>query len=117
MPSREPYARIAITLPQADLATADRLAAVQDRSRSWIIAEALRRYAAAFPSADSPSLLGASRHAQLLRDASLSAEARVHEAEGVTVVGAATPQSLEVPLRFTSFDEFLRWRHAHSDWQ
>ena len=40
-----PYARISITLPAEDLAAADRLAAQQDRSRSWIVAEAIRRYA------------------------------------------------------------------------
>jgi len=38
------YARIAITLPPDDLAAADRLAAAHDRSRSWIVAEALRQY-------------------------------------------------------------------------
>jgi hypothetical protein len=38
MPKRKLYARIAITLPDADLAAADRLARAQDRSRSWIVA-------------------------------------------------------------------------------
>jgi metal-responsive CopG/Arc/MetJ family transcriptional regulator len=47
MTSRQPYARIAITLPPEDLAAADRLAAQQDRSRSWIVAEAVRQYVAA----------------------------------------------------------------------
>jgi hypothetical protein len=46
MPRKSPYARIAITLPQADLAAADQLARDQDRRRSWIIAEAIRQYAA-----------------------------------------------------------------------
>lgn len=45
MPKPDYYARIAITLPPEDLATADRLAAEQDRSRSWIVAEAIRQYA------------------------------------------------------------------------
>ena len=44
MPRGKPFARIAITLPSVELAAADRLAAAQDRSRSWIVAEAVRRY-------------------------------------------------------------------------
>lgn len=46
MPKSVYFARIAITLPPEDLETADRLAAEQDRSRSWIVAEAIRQYAA-----------------------------------------------------------------------
>jgi predicted transcriptional regulator len=45
MPPRRPrLARISITLPRAVLAAADRLAARLDRSRSWVIAEAVRRF-------------------------------------------------------------------------
>ncbi|MCC6245574.1 MAG: CopG family transcriptional regulator [Gemmatimonadaceae bacterium] len=46
MPTAKPYARIAITLPESELAAADRLAKSQDRSRSWVIAEAIRYYVA-----------------------------------------------------------------------
>jgi len=46
MPKSKRYARIAITLPEQDLAAADRMALAKDRSRSWIVAEAIRRYAA-----------------------------------------------------------------------
>jgi hypothetical protein len=35
-----------MTLPQSELAAVDRLAAAQDRWHSWIVAEAIRRYAA-----------------------------------------------------------------------
>ena len=44
MPRGKPFARSAITLPAEEFAAADRLAAAQDRSRSWIVAEAVRRY-------------------------------------------------------------------------
>jgi len=47
MSKTPPYARIAITLPPDTLRAADELAAQQDRSRSWIVAEAIRQYAAA----------------------------------------------------------------------
>jgi hypothetical protein len=114
MTASKPYARIAITLPQADLASADRLAALQDRSRSWIIAEAVRRYAAEFAAAEASPPLGASRHAQLVRDAALTAEQRVHEAERVAAVGVADPASWETPRRFGSFDDFLEWQRAQA---
>lgn len=81
MSSRTPYARIAITLPEADLAAADRLAKQQDRSRSWIVAEAVRQYAAAVEQEQTQDDLGVSRRAHLHRDLALTAEERVHEAE------------------------------------
>lgn len=45
MPKKKPYARIAITLPPGVLASADHLARDLDRSRSWVVAEAIRQYA------------------------------------------------------------------------
>jgi hypothetical protein len=47
MPRKPPraFARIAITLPRETLELADQLARDQDRSRSWIIAESVRRLA------------------------------------------------------------------------
>lgn len=82
MSRKKPFARIAITLPPEDLAAADRLAKAQDRSRSWIIAEAIRKYAA---SADPGSVrsegLGAFRLNQLTSDLALSPEQRIRAAE------------------------------------
>jgi hypothetical protein len=104
------YARISITLPADTLALADALARRADRSRSWVMAEALRQYAEGEPSARVPqpgtavsrvaeqpaayafvrnaapvatldSGLDASRLAQLQRDLALTPEARVREAE------------------------------------
>ncbi len=75
MSKNSPYARIAITLPHNDLAAADRLAAQHDRSRSWIVAEAIRRYAAeaveAVEAVAFASQLGKSRTLQLRADAAL----------------------------------------------
>lgn len=82
MPKRKPYARIAITLPPDDLAAADRLAKAQDRSRSWIIAEAIRKYAA---TAGTESVhaegLGPFRLDQLIRDLALTPEQRIRVAQ------------------------------------
>jgi hypothetical protein len=82
MPKRKPYARIAITLPPEDLAAADRLARAQDRSRSWIIAEAIRKYSAAPDGGPVRSEgLGPYRLDQLIRDLALTPERRVRVAE------------------------------------
>ena len=112
MTAKRPFAKIAITLPEADLEAADRLAALQDRSRSWVIAESVRRYVAACDAAESASALGASRHEQLRRDLELTAHQRVHDAEGRAAKSNAATASFEQPRRFGSFDDFLMWRRA-----
>jgi hypothetical protein len=51
-----PYDRISVTLPPGLLQAADRVAARLDRPRSWVIAEALRRFTgAALPGAPAPA--------------------------------------------------------------
>lgn len=116
MPRNLRFARISITLPPDTLRAADELAARHDRSRSWIVAEAIRQYAAAqreAPSADDDATrLGRSRLEQLRRDAALSPEARVLESEGiVTVDGEPGAPGEPVPPRsFPSYDDFIAWR-------
>jgi predicted transcriptional regulator len=117
MPQRAPYAKIAITLPQEDLAAADRLAAAQDRSRSWIIAEAIRQYVAnASRSTASGVELDPSRREQLRRDLALSPQQRIEAGEeALRMVGhvrAAAPAP--VPMSFASFDAFLAWMRERS---
>jgi predicted transcriptional regulator len=126
--SRQPYARIAITLPRADLAAADRLARAHDRSRSWIIAEALRRYAAGAAATDDEPAevgsgrrerpdpgrvtgLGASRRAQLQRDLRATPEERVRLAEETSRVDelaerAGRPQL----LFFDRYEDYVDWK-------
>jgi predicted nucleotidyltransferase len=81
MPKRKPYARIAITLPATDLAAADRLAKALDRSRSWVIAESIRRYTAAEAAPPQSPGLGPYRLEQLKADLSLTPEQRVRAAQ------------------------------------
>lgn len=127
MPTTKYYARIAITLPKRDLAAADRLARAQDRSRSWIVAEAIRRYAAV---TESPSVrvgdtadddapiaplsepgLGASRLAQLTRDLLLTPEARVLAAEEtLRQTGALRRPRRHHLLAFDRYEDFLDWK-------
>jgi hypothetical protein len=107
MPAKTPYARIAITLPAADLASADRLATLHDRSRSWIIAEAIRRFAAVESQATPVAAhdLGLSRQTQLLRDLALTPEQRVAAAEETGRMAIPVGE----PRTFGSYDEFQAW--------
>lgn len=128
MPTTKYYARIAITLPKKDLAAADRLARTQDRSRSWIVAESIRRYAAATEvqpahvagianaaAAANPPLshpgLGASRLAQLIRDLQLTPEARVLAAEEtLRQTGVPRRPRRHQLLAFDRYEDFLDWK-------
>ena len=122
MPKKTPFARIAITLPPEDLAAADRLARAQDRSRSWIVAEAIRRFAAseaapggasARAAGDAPAAtgLGESRLAQLRRDLSLTPEARVRAAEEtLRLTEIRGPAPVQQVVAFDSYEAFLDWK-------
>lgn len=117
MPKAAPYARIAITLPKRDLAAADRLAQTLDRPRSWVVAEAIRRFAAAprVPAAPTGTPgtapvasqygLGASRLAQLTADLALSPEDRVRAAEETLRLSELGKRSRNQSLR--TFDTYL----------
>lgn len=114
MAHKPPFARIAITLPPDTLRAADELAARHDRSRSWIVAEAIRQYAAAQRGAppaddDASTRLGRSRLEQLRRDVALSPEARVLESEGIVTVDGAPGEPVP-PHSFPSYDDFIAWR-------
>lgn len=109
------FARIAITLPEKDLAAADRLAIRHDRSRSWIVAEAIRRYAAADAAVESSlpkaSGLGSSRRAQLIHDLSLTPEARVRAAEETLRLTElrSKPRTHQLAA-FDRYEDFLDWK-------
>jgi hypothetical protein len=125
MSTKKTYARISCTLPEDVLAEADRIAAREDRSRSWVIAEALRLYAspvrsqvvttretAAPPYAPG---LGESRLAQLRADLSLSPEARVRAAEESAALSALLRPSRGARLlQFDRFDDYLEWKRREA---
>ena len=106
MPTHKPYARIAITLPPEDLDQADALALRLDRSRSWVIAEALRQFVAQQAAAAPP--LDPSRRAQLYRDSALTPAQRVREAEVRAQVDATATR----PMEFDTYEAFAAWRRA-----
>lgn len=126
---KSPFARIAITLPSKDLNAADRLARRLDRSRSWVFAEALRRFAAAEKTASDEAAgrmstrsdvggvtdrggagLGASRLAQLRRDMALTPEERIREAEGTLKLSSRRRPRRHRVLTFDRYEDFLDWQ-------
>ena len=109
MPRPKPYARIAITLPESVLAAADELARARDRSRSWIVAEAVRQYAATAVAHG----LGDSRHAQLVRDMALTPDERVRAAEETLRLTDRThgPPRDQI-LAFDRYEDFLDWKDS-----
>lgn len=112
MPKSKPYARIAITLPPEDLEGADSLAARLDRSRSWVVAEAIRRYVATENEALDAGL-GASRRIQLASDLRLSPEQRVLEAEETLRLSElVSPRPATGPRAFETYEAFLDWKQT-----
>jgi hypothetical protein len=96
--TKPPLERVTITIPQPLLTAADELAARLDRSRSWVLAEAVRRMVAAEPSlapspdavvpAPTPGRPTPSKPARppvlqqrLARSVALAPAARLHSAE------------------------------------
>lgn len=105
------YSRIAITIPAADLAAADAIARNRDRSRSWVIAEAVRRYASEpAPPPPRPGI-GPLRHAQLAADLRLTPEERVRASE--ETARASVRRSAVHAQRVIGFDryeDYLAWK-------
>jgi len=115
MISKPRYAKIAITIPEDDLAAADALARERDRSRSWVISEAVRRFTAdpgrSREAGSSRGGIGALRRAQLVADLRLSPEARVLAAERTAQVGQARgrPRGQRV-IGFDRYEHYLEWK-------
>lgn len=120
--------RISITIPQSLVRETAQRAKSLDRSRSWVVVDALRRYLAepeargggasrlTEPSEDpfavgrSPGL-GPSRRAQLAADLQLTPEARVKEAEHTArVAELRRPRGrVDRVLTFDRYQDYLVW--------
>lgn len=121
-----PLSRISATLPAALVRSADRLARKLGRSRSWVLAEALRRYVSERAEAGAtPVAVGepitppeelarafeeASR-SRLKSDLALSPEERVRVVEELARTAAiARPQPrCQQILAFDSWEDYLAW--------
>lgn len=120
--------RITITIPESLVREVDRLARQLDRSRSWVVSDAVRRYVAAAVQAASGersvreperrpygvvSGLGPSRQTQLEADLTLTPEERVKAAEQTArvpdLVGPA-PSRRDRILFFDSYEDYLDWK-------
>ncbi len=114
--------RISITIPEELIAEADRRAGALDRSRSWVLVEALRQYLA--PRGDGvrePEVqyvvgLGPSRTAQLEADLRLTAEERVCAAERTLLVSEVRnrPPTHDRLLTFDRYEDYLEWKRREA---
>ena len=117
--------RISITLPKDVLDAADKRARALDRSRSWLIVEAIRAYvagapaqvreASATPYAVTAPGLGPLRLAQLEADLRLTPERRVRAAEetarlGERVRGGGVRGRSNRVLSFDRYEDYVDWK-------
>lgn len=125
MSKRLPLARISCTIPEDVLIAADRLAAREQRSRSWVISEALRRYTAQGTVAPRPVRApaepvhvpddAAGERAQQLRDdLRLPPAERLARAEELMAFARANHprRSGAQIIGFETLDDFSAWKAA-----
>jgi len=117
------YARISVTLPKSVLAAADRRAKELDRSRSWVIAEALRQWTddASAPApgvvreASAPAYVARefaeARHQRLVADLQLSPAERLrHATDLARLARTRRPGGSRAQIiGFDSYEDFYQW--------
>ena len=116
--------RISITIPGSLVTALDRTAKALDRSRSWVIAEAARRFLDAPPlvtaapssavrepvaSYGSPGL-SPSRLQQLEADLALSPTERVRAAEQTARAVPRTQRRAQRVVTFDRYEDYLDWQ-------
>jgi hypothetical protein len=118
MPRKSSYARISITLPKDILASADREAKKLDRPRSWVVAEAIRAYAAGGRQSSVPppgaSEVAAARREHLIADMRLSPQERLHRADALLTLAPRSGAGRRAQIiGFSSYEDFARWKQNH----
>jgi ribbon-helix-helix CopG family protein len=115
------FARIAITLPRDLLASLARRARELGRSRSGVIAEAIRAFLAA-PSVAGESRpaygaddFGTARRKQLERDLARSPAERLHAAEEAARLAQRERRRgpRQQIIGFDSYEDFYEWKRAN----
>jgi hypothetical protein len=114
---RSPHSRVAVTIPRDVVAAADRLASALDRPRSWVVAEALRRFAAT-PSGPSEGTdaasvggIGPSRLAQLEADLRLTPAQRVRATEQTARATRRRRRgSAQRVIAFERYEDYVEWK-------
>ena len=120
------YARISITLPRDLVKAADQRARGLDRSRSWLVAEALREYLrASLPAqsrprrvSETPAIAYAAREVaearaqHLAADLKLSPTDRLRQAEQLAQLGRLVhPRGRRHQIiAFDTYEDFYQWK-------
>jgi hypothetical protein len=123
MSTKKRLTRISCTVPEDVVAAADRIAEAEQRSRSWVISEAVRRYAGgAHPAprpvreASSPAYaaeaIAEGREGQLRRNLGLSPEERLAEAEELMAFakGVHPRRRRAQIIGFETLEDFAAWK-------
>jgi len=121
------YARISVTLPKAVLAAADRRAKELERSRSWVIAEALRQWnTGGVPTTESRAVrepaapsygareVAEARYQHLLTDLHRTPAERlrrVGDLARLARAGRARGPRVQI-IGFDSYEDFYQWKKA-----
>lgn len=111
MPSHEPLTRISMTIPPEVLRRADRIAKREGRSRSWLLAEAVRRFEEPTP-VELPRL-DPSRREMLRADLALTPTERVLAAER-TAREVPSRQCSSLFVTFDRFEDYHEWKRRES---
>jgi len=115
------YTRISVTLPRDVLAAADRRAKELDRSRSWVIASALRQWTAEPGAVREPPAppygveeVADVRHQHLAADLERTPVERLRRAGDLARLARAArhrgPRTQIIG--FDSYEDFYRWKKA-----
>jgi hypothetical protein len=119
MPRKPALLRTSITIPADVLKLADRLAEQLDRSRSWVLGEAVRRWKpeveGGTPTGSAPergSQPELSRHEQLHSDMRMTLDARVRAAEEPNLLDRELRPACRA-VRLTLFDRY----EDYVDWK
>jgi len=127
MPRQTPLARISITIPPDVLKLADQLAAQLDRSRSWVLGEAVRRMAEGAPAsvvrepmispyAGYEEEMESARRRRLKADLALTPAERLRQADELARLGrmAGPPRNRSQIIGFDSYEDYDRWKTTHN---
>jgi hypothetical protein len=118
-----PFKRISVTIPASVLAAADRRARELGRSRSWVVAQAIRQYTRAQagvvrepePVAYAVAEVAEARRRRLVRDLELPADERLRQAEELAQLGReqrARAARRHQVIGFDSYEDFYEWKKA-----
>jgi predicted transcriptional regulator len=123
MPKKPPIARISITIPADALELADQLADKLDRSRSWVMSEAVRQMARTSPHstvrepvvnpyAGHEAEMETARLRRLKADLTTTPEQRLRDAEELVRLGRMVrpSRSRSQIIGFDSYEDYDRWK-------